>query len=131
MTDLTHILGKPFRLGARGPQAYDCVGVAIEVVRAHKGGAAAAALPCGETSRASGEIPSGWVRVAGEPYGAAPGDVVLTARTGEDGEVEQHLYVGVGFSKFATSDRKRGAIVVPLRAIQDEVVGVYRWGGAA
>lgn len=130
MTDLTHILGKPFRPGARGPDAYDCVGVAAEVVRIELGEAAAETMPGGAmTSIETEDFPGEWVRVADEPSRCHDADVVLTERVNKDGDIEHHLYAAVALMKFATSDRGRGVCIVPIRAIQDEVIGVYRYGG--
>jgi len=126
--DLTHILGKPFRMGGRGPDAYDCIGVCREVALQVHGEEAADTLPCGELSCVvPEEFPGEWHYVGNDASMPTPGDAVLTERTNERGEIEHHVYTAVGSSKFATSDRKRGACVVPLRAIQEDVIGVYRW----
>jgi len=128
MTDITHILGKPFRPGGRGPGSYDCVGVAVEVVRIEVGDEAADTMPGGEMTTIEPEdFPGEWRAIGVIPGEASPGDVVLTERTNTNGDTEHHLYVATSIGRFATSDRKRGVIVVPLRAIQEHVVGVYRW----
>lgn len=138
MTDLTHILGKPFRRGGRGPNSYDCVGVAKEAVRSILGDEAAETIPCGLTTCVMPEeFPGEWCRVGDFIGTMRDGEIVLTERDAEDGLVEHHLYVRVASGKLATCDRERGVVVVPDRVIptcpkegQERVIGVYRYGGA-
>lgn len=130
--NLTHVLGKPFEIGTRGPHAYDCVGVCGEVAFALFGEDARASLPGGAMqSIASDALPRGWTRVGGELIDAqVPGDVILTERMGDEG-IEHHVWSVVSATHMATCDRTHGAVLLPRRAIRETIIGVYRWDGAA
>ena len=131
MTDLSHMLGKGFRPGARGPMHYDCLGVAAEVVRQIVGGEAADALPGGTDWRVDDDgVPNGWFFMGTSPWMAKPGNVILTQRRNGDGHVSHHVYGVTTDGKLASAEIPRGVCVVPRRGIVGEVVGVYEWRGA-
>lgn len=130
MTNLTHILGKPFEPGGRGPDAYDCVGVVDVVVRAIIGNEAADALPGGARRRIyDDEMPTGWEYVGANSLAAQPGQVILTQRIGKGGHVEHHVYAVTDDGRVASAEKRPGVCVMPKRAVTGMIVGVYEWRG--
>ena len=106
--------GKPYRVGARGPDAYDCWG-AVRAFLASAG--------FGEVTSHT----SGW-KLLGSTVTAARkvGDVVLT--DGPDARQGVAACVSVSPLRFVTSTPADGVHVVPARSLADSTRAVYRWG---
>lgn len=132
----TDLLRKPFELGARGPEHFDCLGLAYEVLRR-----VGKTVPPDLTLGGYGDVRSGarlasdtahrWKRL-GDAAGSATelGDIVYAVSA--DGR-RHHVYVLVFAAEpriVLTTSQARGVHALALRRIGD-VVGVYRLPEAA
>lgn len=109
------IVGKPYRVNAAGPDAYDCWG-AVRAFLASAG--------FGEVTAHRG----GWELLGSRVTDARRiGDVVLT--DGPDARQGVAACVSVAPLRFVTSTPAAGVHVVPARSLAGITRFVYRWAG--
>lgn len=105
-------LGKPYRAGATGPDAFDCWGVVRGFLR-DRGIDATTHV-------------SGWKFLGCAVTDARRvGDVVLT--DGPDGRQGVAVCVSVSPMRFSTALPDAGVVIVPSRALAGSVQAAYRW----
>ena len=126
-----HLLRKPWRLGARGPDAFDCVGIAIEARRAFGLPVVEGMFPEDYQSQDEAleqvrQQPGRWVRVGNGVYQASRvGDVVETVVA--DGQHHVSTLIQVEPKLFLTTNEKHGCCVVRSAQLKEHAIGVYRW----
>ncbi len=104
MPAISDLIGKPFKDGARGPDAYDCWGLAVEVFRRFGVEMPDYRISCGSVTGGVIEKRNEWVRCVGEI--PAPALIVFTTAG-----ITDHVGVYLGGGKFIHAHRSAGVVV--------------------
>ncbi len=119
--DVADLIGKPFEIGARGPDKYDCYGLLVEVFKR-----AGSIVPDYE-SPSDGKIiaimMSKEIELWEETH-LEPGAALLFRIPGST-----HVGVYLGNDKFIHSWQECGVLIERLTNWQQRLIGVYRYVG--
>ncbi len=122
--ELRDLIGKPFRLHGRGPDAYDCYGLAIEVLRRY-----GKTLPDAYYQDASREnnalVIADYIATHCMPLVDSwrEGDLIVIRVAGKP----SHIGVYIGDGMYIHSSRSSGVKIESVTSIRSKVEGCYRW----
>ena len=119
------LIGKPFKDGARGPDAYDCWGLAMELFR--RQGITLPEYPISAMATqmialAMSTHEHEWIKLAGPQ----PGCLVVISISCSTWA--NHVGVYIGDNKFIHCYRSTGVVVDHLSRWQSRIAGYYRPG---
>lgn len=131
--DMTALLAAKYERGARGPFAYDCIGVAVAVLEQLHGPDVRRGFPSTRIADPSTvqDLDSDlWEPVPEDT--CEPGVVVLTESPDPDtGTMRHHAWTFIDRYNCATAIPDLGVRVISRTAIRNPIIGCYRWRGAA
>ena len=104
MCQTSDLVGKPFRESGRGPDAYDCWGLAVEVFRRFGIAIPDYRISCESVTSGVMDKREQWARCVGEI--PAPALVVFTTAG-----ITDHIGVYLGAGKFIHAHKSAGVVV--------------------
>lgn len=126
------LMKKPWRLGARGPEFFDCVGIAIEARKRYELEVVPGMFPEDYATEDDALAlvrahPGSWQRIGDGVFHATEiGDIVETLHHDGTHHVST-LIQNRSPKRFLTTSRPSGCIVVRALDLQPYCIGVYRW----
>lgn len=131
--DMTALLTARYERGARGPAAYDCIGVAVAVLSQLHGEGVKRGFPStrlDDPCTVQDLDANLWESVPVET--CEPGVVVLTESPDpETGAMRHHAWTFIDRYNCATATPDLGVRVMSRGAIRNPIIGCYRWRGGA